>query len=71
MTGRRDHAETATTNALNTAHMPLAGRLQTSLVLGDLVAAGARWAHGRLKTWLAARAGGVTADGPSATCGAF
>ena len=70
MTGRRDHAETVTTNALNTAEMPLADRLQTSLVLGDLVAEGVKWAHGRLKTWMAGRADGVTADRPSATCGA-
>lgn len=71
MTGRRDHAENANTNTLNTAEMPLAGRMQTSLVLGDLVAEGAKWAHGCLKSWLAGRANGVAAERPSATCGAF
>ena len=71
MTGRRDHTENATTTTLNTADMPLADRMQPSLVLGDLVAEGAKWAHGRLKSWFAGRADGVTAERPSATCGAF
>ncbi len=70
MTGRRDNQDTTQAIALNTEAMPLAGRLQTSLMLGDLFVAGVKRARAQVSSHFAARAGTVTAKRPPEPCGA-
>jgi hypothetical protein len=70
MTGCRDKLDARQAIALNTQAMPLAGRMQTSLMLGDLVVAGAQWARAHVNSHFAARAGNVSAKRPPEPCGA-
>ncbi len=71
MTGRGDNVDTSKAIILNTGDLPFAGRLQASLMLGDLIAAGARWARGHLVSHFAARARHVSSDQPPEPCGAL
>lgn len=71
MTGRGEHSEISNTTPLDYRTLPLAGRLQTALTLGDLAAAGAKWGHGQFKALIVSRDNGVTRERPSAPCGVF
>ncbi len=70
MTGHRDKPNATQAIALSTEAMPLAGRLQTSLMLGDLFVAGAKWAQAHVRSHFAARADTVSAERPPEPCGA-
>lgn len=69
MTGHRDKLDATQTKDLNTEAMPLAGRLQTSLMLGDLFVAAIKWAHACVKSHFATRADAVSAERPPEPCG--
>ena len=69
MTGRRDTLDATQAIVLDAKALPLAGRLEMSLLLGDLVAAAARWAHAHISSHAAVRANNVSKRPPE-PCGA-
>ena len=68
MTRGGNKGTTWQTVELDTAAMPLAGRMQRSLVLGDLAVLAARWAHGQFASHVAARAERAVVEQPTEPC---
>jgi len=71
MTGRGELLQSLSTIPLDYRQLPLAGRLQSALILGDLAMAAVKWGNGRCRALFASRDGDVTRERPSAPCGAF
>lgn len=69
MTGHRDKQGATQAIVLSKADLPLADRLQSALMLGDLVVAAARRARDLLRSAFARRAHDMTAEGPPEPCG--
>ncbi|MGI9412899.1 MAG: hypothetical protein ACR2PM_04480 [Hyphomicrobiales bacterium] len=71
MTGRSEHLGTPRSSGISHADLPLGNRLQTSLMLGDLTIAVARWVRGQMLSQDIRRSAHMAPKHPSEPCGVF
>lgn len=69
MTAPSKYTATPNASAISYADMPLAYRMQTSLVLGDLVIAAAKWVRSHLSSRDTRCCAHIAPEEPSESCG--